>query len=229
MNFEWLLFDLDNTILDFNASSKIGFKALLEKIDPELDAKTVYPFYRDINHKVWDEREAGLISHEELKTKRWDLFFKKVNIDYNPSEANDYYFEFIKSKPFFIDGAKELLDVLKGKIKLMIITNGLSEVQWSRLRIMDMEDYFSHIIISDEIGSAKPAKAFFEHCDELINYTSKDKVLVIGDTLKSDIKGGNEYGFKTCWYNYYKKENETQEVPDYSIQSLDELFPITGM
>lgn len=229
MNFEWILFDLDNTILDFNESSKIGFKELINRINPELDPKELYPYYRDFNHQVWDEREAGLISHEVLKTKRWDLFFDKAEINYSSSEANDYYFEFIKSKPFYVKGAKELLDKLFGSVNMMIITNGLSEVQWTRLKLMDMESYFSHIIISDEIGSAKPAAAFFNHCDGLIEYSSKEKVLVIGDTLKSDIKGGNDFGFKTCWYNYYDKANETDIAPDYSINNLSDLISIIGM
>jgi len=111
----------------------------------------------------------------------------------------------------------------------MIITNGLSEVQWSRLRIMEMEHFFEHIVISDEIGSAKPAHAYFQHCDELINYTSKDQVLVIGDTLKSDIKGGKAFGYKTCWYNYYRKENDTDVIPDFAIKDLKELFGLLGI
>ncbi len=221
--YQWLLFDLDNTLLDFNASSKIGFKSLIEKINPKLDWESLYPIYRDYNHQVWDEREAGLISHNDLKTKRWRLFFDHADIEFDPSLANDHYFYYIKNKPFLIEGAIDLLRRLKGDYRMMIITNGLSEVQWNRLRIMKMESYFEHIIISDEINATKPEFAFFDHCDKLMVSPDKSEVLVIGDTLKSDIKGANDFGYISCWYNYYQTENDSDIEPDYTVQSLADL------
>ncbi len=226
MDYKWLLFDLDNTILDFNASSKLGFSSLLEKINPSYDVDALFPIYSKYNHQVWDEREAGLISHTELRTKRWRLFFDAANIDFDPLEANNHYLQFIRNEPFLIDGAITLLDKVVEKFDLMIITNGLSEVQWGRMRKMDIEKYFKHIIISDEIGSAKPAHAYFKHCDDLMNHPDKSSVLVIGDTLKSDIKGGNDFGYKTCWHNYYKEPNKSETIPDYTINTLEELYPI---
>ena len=224
--FSWLLFDLDNTILDFNASSKVGFRSLMEEIGKGDDWEALYPIYREYNHQIWDQREAGLITPKALKTKRWDLFFAATDIDYDSAEANNHYFQFIKNEPYFVDGALELLDQLKGNYKLMIVTNGLSEVQWNRLEIMKIKDYFDHVIISDEIGSAKPAHEFFDHCNKLIDTSDKSEVLVIGDTLKSDIKGANAFGYKSCWHNYYKQENTSEIKPDYTITALDELMTI---
>lgn len=220
--FEWLLFDLDNTIVDFNASSKEAFVSLMNARGVE-NATDLYPEYNVINHQVWDEREAGLISHEELKEKRWRLFFDKRNFAFDPLEANNDYFETIKTNPVFINGAKELLSKLQGRFKAMIITNGLSEVQHSRIKILKLKQYFEHIVISDEIGMTKPQQGFFEHCENLMQFKERDKVLVIGDTLKSDIKGGNLFGYKTCWFNYYQKPNETDIIPNYELDNLDEL------
>jgi len=224
--FDWLLFDLDNTILDFGRSSKYAFKMLLQIIAPSLNSDQLYPIYNEINHEIWAKREAGLISPEELKWKRWDLFFKSENINSDPHKANDIYFEGIKEYPFFVDQAKEMLDIIKPHFKLMVVTNGLSEVQWPRINTKELKPYFEHIVISDEIGVAKPQKTFFDYCHSLIGEPNKDRVLVIGDTLKSDILGGNNFGYKTCWYNYYGKQNNTDVKPDFQIDSIKDLTGI---
>lgn len=221
--FDWILFDLDNTILDFGKSSKYAFKMLLQSIDASLDAEILYPNYNKINHDIWEQREAGLISHTELKWKRWDLFFKAENINADPHKANDIYFEGIKEFPFYVDHAVQMLKDVKPHFKLMMVTNGLSEVQWPRIKAKQLQPYFEHIIISDEIGVAKPQTAFFDHCHNLLGNPNKDRVLVVGDTLKSDILGGNNYGYKTCWYNYYGKENNTQIKPDFQIDSIQDF------
>ena len=164
-HFEWLLFDFDNTLVDFNASSKEAFvKVMTPLIDQ--DPKELYPIYNKINHLCWDEREAGLISHDELKVKRWNMFFDKIDIKYDPLTANNIYFEVIKTNPYWIDGAVDLLKAIQDKYRSFIITNGLSEVQNPRAEILGLAEYFEHIIISDEIGIAKPQKGFFDHCDK---------------------------------------------------------------
>jgi len=221
--FDWLLFDLDNTILDFGKSSKNAFKMLLQNIDPALNSENLYPIYNKINHEIWEKREAGLISHTELKWKRWDMFFKDQKIDADPHQANDVYFEGIKKYPFYVDHAQQMLNDVKPHFNLMMVTNGLSEVQWPRIKAKQLEPHFDHIIISDEIGVAKPQTAFFDHCHDLLGQPDKDRVLVVGDTLKSDILGGNNYGYKTCWYNYYGKENDTPIKPDFQINSIKEF------
>jgi len=220
--YKWLLFDLDNTLVDFNASSKDAFVQLMKKLRVKNPEK-LYPIYNKINHQCWDEREAGLITPEVLKRKRWQLFFNKMKMKYDPLKANDFYFRIIQTNPVFIKGAEQLLKDLQGKYKLMMITNGLSEVQNPRIKILKLAQYFEHVVISDEIGVAKPQKAFFTHCEKLMRKVDKKKVLVIGDTLKSDIKGGNKFGYDTCWYNYYKKPLRGEIFPDYTVSDIETL------
>ncbi|MBT8231334.1 MAG: noncanonical pyrimidine nucleotidase, YjjG family [Saprospiraceae bacterium] len=224
-NFDWLLFDLDNTILDFDKSSKEAFKSLINHIDNSLDAHNLYPIYHEINLEYWEKREAGKISHTELKWKRWHDFFDAHAIDFDPHHSNDLYFEGIKENPFFVDHADTLLNEIQDH-EMMIITNGLSEVQRPRIEAKRLQDFFEHIVISDEINVAKPQSGFFEHCHDLIDNHQKDRVLVIGDTLKSDILGGNNFGFKTCWYNHYDKPNNSGIEPDFSIHSIKDLKEI---
>jgi YjjG family noncanonical pyrimidine nucleotidase len=220
--FEWLLFDLDNTILDFSASSKLAFSAVYEALEVDKTLKDVYRLYSGINHSVWQEREAGKLSAAEVKTKRWTLLCEVLDIEKDASYLNDVYFEGIKKHVLFVEGAEEVLEQLVGNYRMMIVTNGLSEVQWSRINDTNIQRFFEHIVISDEIGIAKPAREFFDHCAELMGFPSKDKVLVIGDTKMSDIKGGNDFGYATCWYNHKQSDQEGPEA-NFLINNISEL------
>ena len=226
---QWLLFDLDNTLLDFSKSSAKAFEHLLNEVAPELDATEMYPRYKRFNNKLWEDREQGLISHEDLKVRRWQLFFEDQGIPFNPSSANDIYFEVIRNRVDFVAHAEELLDDLAGRYRMAIITNGLSEVQRPRLEKSGIMDRFEHIIISDEIGSAKPQQAFFEYTHDKINAPTQSDVLVIGDTLKSDIKGGNEFGYRTCWFNHDYLDHDGAHFPDHEVNLLKELVPVIGL
>lgn len=219
--YDWLLFDLDNTVLDWGASSVIAFHKMMEEKGHKSDQND-YLQFREINVQVWKEMEEGLINHQQLKSKRWSMYFDAKNINEDPAKANETYFEHIKDNPVFVESAKEVLKFCRDHFNQMIITNGLSEVQRPRIQKTGLDQYFDHIVISDELGHAKPNKEYFQHCHQLIDFHQKDRVLVIGDNLLSDIKGGKDYGFDTCWYNYYQTVNETSST-DYEIKSLDKL------
>ena len=223
--YSWLFFDLDNTLLDFGASSKSAFMDVFKELGHELDDDQ-YATYQEVNHRVWLELEKGLISSKELKVKRWRMFMEKMDWSYDPEEINSNYFEKLKTNPIFIKGAKELIDDLAIEYRLCLITNGLPEVQTPRLSISGLDKKFDPIVISDVIGVAKPAKAFFDYCQKVTGNPLKEEVLVIGDTLTSDIGGGKGYGYDTCWYNYHKEENQTEYKPLYEITDLNELRTI---
>ena len=223
--YDWLLFDLDNTILDFSESSKMAFATVYKSLGTHKPIAEVYENYNVINHAIWKDREAGLISHIELKTKRWKLLCDLLRVDADPLALNNIYFDEIKKNAVFVDGVEPLLPKLSSQYNMMIITNGLSEVQWSRIHDTQLEEYFEHIVISDEIGFAKPVKQFFDHCAELIGHPQKDRVLVIGDTPMSDIKGGNDYGYHTVWYNHNGIDDDGQ-VPTYTITDMRDMIEI---
>lgn len=223
--YSWLFFDLDNTLLDFGASSKLAFMELFKERGQDLNDSD-YAVYQEINHKVWVDLEKGLITSEELKPKRWSLFLNKMGYSYDPLVINTAYFDKLKTNPIFIKGAEALINDLSTEYKLCLITNGLPEVQTPRLRLSGLDQMFDPIVISDAIGVAKPKEAFFDYCQKVTGNPMKEEVLVIGDTLTSDIRGGKEYGYDTCWYNYYQKENHTEYSPLYEITDLNELREI---
>lgn len=223
--YNWLLFDLDNTILDFGKSSKEAFFTIFEvhgfKPTPE-----DYKVYNTINHKAWVDLEKGLLTPEVLKTRRWQLFFDAKGWTLDPAEINDAYFDYIKRNPVFVSGAEGLVESLMSDYNLCLVTNGLAEVQYPRLRLSGLDKLFPHIIVSEEIGIAKPAMAFFDHVMEVIGQPLKEELLIVGDTLTSDIRGGIDYGIDTCWYNYYGKENTTQYHPTYELSDMKELVGV---
>lgn len=227
--FDYLLFDLDNTLLDFTASSKEAFKAIF-KDNHAIDFSEDYPLYSKFNKIVWEQLEAGKISEKELKPKRWSLFFEAKGLkDHDPEETNQMYFDHIGQNPLFVEGAEEVLGQLKkANYPMAIVTNGLSEVQWPRLRLSGIVELFDPIVISDEIGYAKPNQRFFQYTFERLGGVDRSRVLMIGDTINSDIKGGNDFGFNTCWFKHKRsmelKEGESR--PEYTISKINELLGI---
>jgi len=226
---EWILFDLDNTLLDFNASSKKAFMSLIQSLETNADPDCLFSRYKVLNASVWAERESGRISHERLKVKRWELFFEDQDLKADAISANEHYFDIIRTSVDFVQGTQTLLKRLSGQCRMAIVTNGLSEVQWPRIRRSGIEDFFEHIVISDEIGSAKPQHEFFEHCSQLIGHPDPHSVLVVGDTLESDILGANGYGYRSCWFNHDYLENDTNIKADFELNKLEELVPLLGL
>ncbi|MGL5692856.1 MAG: HAD-IA family hydrolase, partial [Peptostreptococcaceae bacterium] len=118
---------------------------------------------------------------------------------------------------------EELLSYLSEKYKIVIITNGLLSVQNNRIRNSIVNHYFDEVIISDEIKIAKPDSKIFEYALNTIKHNNKNSVLMIGDSLSSDIKGGFNFGIDTCWFNSNQKLNNSKINPTFEINSLLQL------
>ena len=125
------------------------------------------------------------------------------------------YTSYLAEGSFIYDETEELLSYLHGKYKIVIITNGLVSVQNKRIKESIIKDYFDDVIISDEIKIAKPDSKIFDYALNSINHSNKDSVLMIGDSLSSDIKGGLNAGIDTCWFNSSQKENTSDVIPKY--------------
>jgi len=223
----WLLFDIDNTLLDFNSASKAAFfnacKAHSLTCDDEL-----YYRYKKINSQVWEEFERGDISALQLRSLRFERFFEAEQIEpCAPLVFNRGYLEHLVEASEYYHKVPQMLESWKRQYKLSVVTNGLREVQRARLDKLDLSKHFDSIVVSDEIGCAKPSKDYFEYVfNNISNPAPKTETLIIGDSLKSDILGGINFGIKTCWL-HHSRENETQLKPDFNIrdiQALDNLL-----
>ncbi|MFT4969187.1 MAG: YjjG family noncanonical pyrimidine nucleotidase [Chitinophagales bacterium] len=205
--YDWLLFDLDNTLLDFSGVSKKAFADLVEHF--EIDHTDPYDAYHPINAKYWTYFEKQKIDAEALRYGRFEEFLKHIDSKVDHKLMADKYLDLLIHHSEWIEGAEDVIKQLAQTHNLAIITNGLKDAQHGRLEKHGMKKYFKHIFISEEMGISKPHSAFFEQVHETINRPSKDKVLVIGDNPQSDIKGGRKFDYHTCWYDYRKDKKQS--------------------
>ncbi|MEN8120065.1 MAG: YjjG family noncanonical pyrimidine nucleotidase [Bacteroidota bacterium] len=223
--YKWLLFDADGTLLNYNRSEKHALSEALKAF--QIDNKTSFlEKYRKINANLWSELEKGSITSEKLRVKRFEVLFNDLNLDINPTTFSKKYLDALGQTGFLIDGTRELLNELNGNVNLAIITNGIKKVQNNRLHKTKLNKYFEHVIISEELGVAKPDRLFFEHTLNKINFYNKKEILIIGDSLNSDILGGNYSHIDTCWYNPKNKKNKTGIKPTYEITNLMDIIDI---
>lgn len=190
MSHKYLLLDADGTFLDFERTEKEALGLLFAHfgIDEGLSSS-----YHTANAQCWEEFEKGLITMEELKERRFDLFFRSQGLDLDAGEASRLYIDELSRHAYYIDGAEELLAHLSRGHSLSVITNGIAQVQRGRLEALGAMRFFDHVVISEEVGVQKPSKAFFERALALIG-AEKEDCLVIGDSLTSDIKGAQDAG-----------------------------------
>lgn len=221
--YKYLLFDLDNTLLDFTKAEARALKSTFEKFDIPYNEINV-SLFRKYNLKYWSLFEEGKISKERLLVKIFEDFFASIDIDkVNPDEFNTYYLDQLTNGSEEIDYAYYLLEHIKN-YDISIITNGVSLTQRKRISKSRLNKYFNHLYISDEIGYQKPKVEFFDYVFKDLNIKDKKEVLLIGDSLTSDISGGIQYGIDTVWFN--PKKTDSLVKPTYVINNLKELLNI---
>lgn len=217
--YEWLLLDLDNTLLDFSASSKLAFRDLVMHFEIPGETNELYAKYSPINAKYWNYFEKQKVDASTLRNGRFKDFLDVLDVSRNASEMASKYLEFLIEHSFWLPNAEKTLKDLSGNYNLAIVTNGLREAQHARLEKHDMKKYFDHIFISEELGYSKPHDGFFKQVHETIESPKKDRVLIIGDNPKSDIKGGRDFNYDTCWFNYKqergKRVNATMRINEW--------------
>ena len=225
MKYQTLLFDADNTLWDFDLSEKFSVFKILSEENIEFDPDMM-DIWHAVNKLCWHQLEEGLMTAEDLRWVRWERFFMQLNKTGNYTDIGERYSVHLGSTDFMIPGAKILLDKLSQQRTLVMVTNGLREVQRKRIQNTDIEQFFEAIIISDEVGISKPHKGFFDHAFEKIGHPEKETTLMIGDSLSSDILGGNNYGLDTCWYNPAKKVANSGVVAKFEIKTLEDFWGI---
>lgn len=226
-NYSTLLLDADDTLFDFQKSMDISIRELLNHIGISPTNELVDTYER-INSGYWKKLERNEVTRAELVVARYRDFFNEVNISYDPKAAHEYYQARLSEKYFLLPDAIDFLDNYVSKMNLIMITNGNKCVQESRIGLAKISSYFDGIFISEDVGYEKPAKEYFDYVLNHIDEKDKNRILIIGDSLSSDIKGGINAGIKTCWYNPHSKRNDTDIVPDYEIKSLFDIKNIVG-
>ena len=216
-----VLFDLDDTILDFHLAESTSLSKTLKRlgIDP---SKEIIELYSSINRHMWELLEKGEIDRKSLLTKRFELLFNSIGADAQPFEAQKIYEEYLSRTGYFMPLAEKTLEELCGKYTLYLVSNGNARVQEGRLNTSGIRKYFRDIFISENIGWDKPSPKFFDCCFERMGGVPRDESIIIGDSLSSDILGGINAGIHTCWYNPRGAELRPGISPEYTISSLGE-------
>ena len=139
---------------------------------------------------------------------------------------NDRYEELLSTHADLLPGALTALEELSEVATLAIVSNGAVMVQEARIRDSGIERYMDGVYISEKVGAAKPSAKLFEHVLKDLGITNRSRVLMVGDDLLADIKGGQNAGLDTCWFNPNHTENPGKVIPTYEIASLEELYPL---
>jgi 2-haloacid dehalogenase len=223
LKYTWLLFDADDTLFDFYKAESNALKWTLEQSDLPFQPDYVQK-YAGFNQQVWKEFERGLVTSQELRIKRFRLFFEAIGLDGDLTAISQLYLRNLTLGTDLLPGADEVVHRLKTCHHLALVTNGLKDVQHSRLVGSTLRDCFEQVFISEEIGAAKPEQAYFEAVFKMLGQPARENVLIIGDSLSSDIKGGVDYGIDTCWYN--PRANSTDLPITYQISELRELLEL---
>lgn len=223
MNYEVIIFDADETLFDFKKSEREALKNTILEFDIEYDKNYHLKVYKEINTAIWREFEDGIITQEKLKVERFRRLSNKLNFEFDEVKFAKSYMKYLPYASFLFDDSIKLMQSLSKDYRLIIITNGLKDVQDNRIRKSIISRYLEDIVISEEVGLAKPNPKIFEHALNNINHAEKDKALIVGDSLTSDIQGGINFGIDTCWFNPNKTVNKTRIKPTYEISNLMEL------
>ena len=219
-----LLFDLDNTLLDFDKAEANALTKALGDAGMTV-TEEMLSRYNKINLAQWKLLEQGRMTREEIKIRRFKLLFQEFDIKASPQEVARHYQIYLGQGHYFIEGAEEVLQKLSKKYRIYLVTNGTLSVQRGRLKSSGIEKYLQGVFISEEIGYNKPSKEYFEKCFSKIPDFKKENTVIIGDSLSSDVQGGINAGIKTIWFHRAQDLTEDpQPKPDYEIKSLKSLL-----
>ncbi len=220
---KYVFLDIDDTLLDFGKAEAAAIKKTFERLGipatPEVIAR-----YSRINDEHWARLERREITRKQVLTGRFDTLFAELGIKNVPSELALASYEYLLGiGHYFVDGAPELLQALDGKYEMYIVSNGTASVQDGRIESAGIAHYFKDIFISERVGADKPSREFFERVFGSIEGFERDKAVIVGDRLSSDILGGINAGIKTCWFNPGQLPQTGDIVPDCEIHALSEL------
>ena len=218
---EFLLLDLDDTILDFHKAERIALSKTIRAFGAE-PTEALLNRYHEINKWHWEQLELGKMTRDQVLVNRFGALFEKVGMTVDPAACAKSYESNLGIGHYFLPGAEEAVKRLSERCRLFLVSNGTATVQHSRLTSAGLYPYFEQVFISQEIGYNKPDKAYFDRCFERIPGFAPEKALMVGDSLTSDIKGGINAGLKTVWVN--PAHNNCGDIrPDYEIEGLCQL------
>lgn len=239
--FSTVLWDVDGTLLDFVYSQRIALARCFQSVGREATEEMLQR-YKEINDGYWKRLELGEVTMQQLFTGRFSSLFQEFGIDGVDAGtfAREYQFN-LGNVYQYQENSIEICRALRGRVRQYVITNGNAFPQESKLRLSGLYDLMDGVFISEQVGTPKPGKGFFEYCLKAIadagGETDRSRLLIVGDSLTSDIKGGVLSGIPTCWYRpdgIHEMDGEMAALygqfrPDYEICHLEQIFEVLEM
>lgn len=214
--------DVDDTLLDFQSACKSALAETCRRCNiPYSDA--IQSVYERINNAFWKKLERREITKSELVATRFLRFLTEIGSTADAGKVNAVYWECLSHSAQLIPGATEFVKELKRRGKVYLVTNGTASVQRERQRLSGLDALADGVFISEEVGYHKPAAAFFEYC---LAHVPKGEVLVIGDTLSSDILGANRANLPSLWLHFDQKRNDGTAKPTYEATTYEQALAI---
>ncbi len=224
--FDTILWDVDQTLLDFKKSEDYAVRYCFRKFGKEASDETV-SIYSRINEGFWKRIEKDEINRKDALVQRFEQLFQQIGEqDMDAGAFQKEYAEALGSVYYYLDDSYELVKKLRGKYRQYLVTNGVTLTQMKKLRLSGFDQLTDGIFVSEQIGIPKPHKDFFEKCFSMIPGFCKEKAVIVGDSLSSDMRGGNNAGIATCWYNPAGLKNLSDVKIDYEIRNLNEIWDI---
>ena len=226
MIYKFLLFDLDHTLLDFDAAEDVALSHLLKEEGVE-DIQAYKDYYVPMNKTLWKDLELKKITKQELVNTRFAKLFAHFGIEKDGAYLAERYQFFLSKQGQIFPGVEDLLKKLIHQgFELYAATNGITFIQTGRLEQSGIAPYFKEIFISEQLHTQKPDAAFYEKIGSRIPNFDKNQTLMIGDSLSADIQGGNNAGIDTIWYNPHHLENKSLAQPTYEVDSYQALLEL---
>ena len=221
-----ILYDVDGTLLDFEIQEEVALSYCFEKYNLGELSEEKLELYKRINLGYWEMFEKNLITKEKLVVKRFEDYLEALGVKLDAEEVNDTYFSKLGDTIVFKDNSYELVKSLKGKIKQYVVTNGAIRVQKTKLAKSGFDKLMDDVFISDEVGYQKPRKEFFDAIKNRLGDVANDEILIVGDSLTSDMKLADNCNLISCFYNPKKKDYKVDFKIDYEISDLNEVKKI---
>lgn len=218
MQYDWILFDADETLFSFDAFA--GLKMTFSRLDVDFSKKD-YIEYQVINQALWVKYQDGEVTAKQLQEKRFEILALRVG--FSPAKLNHRFLEAMVELSLPLEGVSDIIPLLAKKAKLGIITNGFTQIQEARLDNTGLKKYFDWVVVSEEMGVAKPDPLIFESAFERMGKVNKSRILMVGDNPDSDILGANKVGIDSCWLNSENKTCSSSVMPTYEVRSWREL------
>jgi 2-haloacid dehalogenase len=221
MRYPFVLLDLDHTLIDSATAERTAFQIVAAEAGLS-DAPELMETYLSINHGLWKAVERGETTPDEVRRTRFDHFLAEIGIEGDGHAMSERYAHALAEETDLFPEAREVLERLAASATLAMVTNGLSDVQRTRIARLDLEQYFDQVVISGEIGHTKPGAEIFRIVFDRLGGPAKEQAVMIGDSLTSDVAGGNGFGIDTCWFNPTGAEYDGI-VPTHVVSRLDQL------